>query len=58
MKLRLLLALLLGLGVLASGIVPLLTDRVPLWALAASRQLRDSAADVLPITQLGGIALA
>jgi putative membrane protein len=50
-----------GLGaeiVLASGIIPLLTDKVPLWAIAASRQLRDSAADVLPITQLGGIAFA
>ncbi|MEI7790716.1 MAG: lysylphosphatidylglycerol synthase domain-containing protein [Alphaproteobacteria bacterium] len=44
--------------VLASGITPLLTDAVPLCAIAASRQLRDSAADVLPITQLGGIAFA
>ncbi|MFO1249415.1 MAG: lysylphosphatidylglycerol synthase domain-containing protein [Alphaproteobacteria bacterium] len=44
--------------VLASGIIPLLNSAVPPWAIAASRQLRDSAADVLPITQLGGIAFA
>jgi putative membrane protein len=44
--------------VLASGIIPLLADKAPLTAIIASRQLRDSAADVLPITQLGGIAFA
>lgn len=44
--------------VLASGIFSLLTHTVPLWAIAASRQLRDSAADVLPIIQLVGIAPA
>jgi putative membrane protein len=31
---------------------------LPLSIVAASRQLRDSSADVLPITQLGGVVLA
>jgi putative membrane protein len=44
--------------VLASGIVPLLPQAMPFAAVVASRQLRDSAADTLPITQLGGIAFA
>lgn len=44
--------------VLASGIVPLLPHAMPFAAVVASRQLRDSAADILPITQLGGIAFA
>lgn len=45
-------------GMLAIGLVPLLPRPMPLAAVAASRQLRDSSADVLPITQLGGVALA
>ena len=45
-------------AVLAVGIVPLLPTPVPLAIVVASRQLRDSSADVLPITQLGGVALA
>jgi putative membrane protein len=44
--------------VLASGIVPLLPRPMPLHVVFAARQLRDSSADVLPITQLGGVALA
>jgi putative membrane protein len=44
--------------VLSLGIWPLLPRPMPLWVIAASRQLRDSSADVLPITQLGGVALA
>lgn len=44
--------------VLAVGICPLLPRRVPLSVVVAARQLRDSSADVLPITQLGGIAFA
>ena len=50
-----------GLGaeiVLASGIVPLLPRAMPFAAVVAARQLRDSAADTLPITQIGGIAFA
>jgi putative membrane protein len=44
--------------VLALGLVPLLPHPVPLGVIVASRQLRDSSSDVLPITQLGGVALA
>src|SRR5207253_2079557 len=44
--------------VLALGLVPLLPRPIPLWTVVAARQLRDSSADVLPITQLGGVALA
>jgi putative membrane protein len=44
--------------VLAAGIYPLLPHPLPLPVIAAARQLRDSSADVLPITQLGGVALA
>ena len=44
--------------VLALGLVPLLPQRVPLSVIVASRQLRDSSGDVLPITQLGGVVLA
>jgi glycosyltransferase 2 family protein len=42
--------------VLAVGIIPLLPRPVPLGVVFASRQLRDSSSDVLPITQLGGVA--
>jgi hypothetical protein len=44
--------------VLAIGIVPLLPRPMPFFVVVAARQLRDSSADVLPITQLGGVALA
>src|SRR6478609_6378302 len=44
--------------VLAIGIWPLLPQPAPFLAIVASRQLRDSTADVLPITQLGGLAFA
>ncbi len=45
-------------ALLSVGLIPLLPRSMPLAAIAASRQLRDSAADVLPITQLGGVVLA
>ena len=44
--------------VLAVGIYPFLPHWISLPVIAAARQLRDSSADVLPITQLGGIAFA
>jgi putative membrane protein len=44
--------------VLAAGLIPLLPRAMPLPVIVASRQLRDSSADVLPITQLGGVVLA
>jgi glycosyltransferase 2 family protein len=44
--------------VLAVGLVPLLPHAMPLRVVVAARQLRDSSADVLPITQLGGVAFA
>jgi len=43
---------------LAVGIYPFLPHMLPLTIVAASRQLRDSSSDVLPITQLGGVILA
>lgn len=50
-----------GLGlevVLSLGLIPFLPRGVPFVAVVAARQLRDSAGDVLPITQLGGVAFA
>jgi len=44
--------------VLALGLVPFLPRTVPLRIAIVARQLRDSAGDILPITQLGGIAFA
>jgi putative membrane protein len=44
--------------VLALGLAPLLPRPMKLSVIIASRQLRDSASDVLPITQLGGVAFA
>jgi len=44
--------------VLAIGIWPLLLSPVPLPIIVAARQLRDSSSDVLPITQIGGVAFA
>jgi len=49
----------LGLEVMLSlGLIPFLPRRVPFSVVVAARQLRDSAGDVLPITQLGGVAFA
>jgi putative membrane protein len=42
---------------LASGLYPLLGDKASVSLVLAVRQLRDSAGDILPFTQLGGIAL-
>lgn len=42
---------------LASGLYPLLGDKASVGLVLAVRQLRDSAGDILPFTQLGGIAL-
>jgi len=44
--------------VLAIGIIPLLPRPMPLRVVFAARQLRDSSSDVLPITQIGGVAFA
>jgi putative membrane protein len=44
--------------VLSLGLWPLLPRAVPFAALVAARQLRDSASDTLPITQIGGVAFA
>jgi putative membrane protein len=49
---------LLAEAVLAVGIYPLMPRPLPLAIVVAARQLRDSSADVLPITQLGGVAFA
>lgn len=42
---------------LASGLYPLLGDMASAGLVLAVRQLRDSAGDILPFTQIGGIAL-
>jgi len=42
---------------LASGLYPLLGDKASPSLALAVRQLRDSARDILPFTQIGGIAL-
>lgn len=44
--------------VLALGLWPLPARPLSLPVVVAARQLRDSTADVMPITQLGGVALA
>jgi putative membrane protein len=49
-----------GLGVtacLASGLFPLLSDAASPRFVFAVRQVRDSAGDILPFTQIGGMAL-
>jgi putative membrane protein len=49
-----------GLGLtacLSSGLYPLLFDAASLRLVFAGRQVRDSAGDILPFTQIGGIAL-
>jgi putative membrane protein len=45
-------------AVLAAGLYPLLPRGTPLRVVFGARQLRDSSADVLPITQVGGMAVA
>jgi putative membrane protein len=42
---------------LSSGLYPLLSDAASLRLVFAARQVRDSAGDILPFTQIGGIAL-
>jgi len=42
---------------LSSGLYPLLLDAASLRLVFAARQVRDSRGDILPFTQLGGIAL-
>ena len=42
---------------LSSGLYPLLLDAASLRLVFAARQVRDSCGDILPFTQLGGIAL-
>ena len=42
---------------LASGLYPLLAEKASVGLVFAARQVRDSAGDVLPFTQVGGIAL-
>jgi putative membrane protein len=44
--------------VLAAGLYPLLPRPMSWPVIVAARQLRDSSGDVLPITQLGGVAFA
>lgn len=49
-----------GLGLtacLSAGLYPLLSEEVSAGWVFAARQVRDSAGDVLPFTQIGGIAL-
>jgi putative membrane protein len=42
---------------LATGLYPLLSTDAPLELIFAARQIRDSAGDILPFTQIGGMAL-
>jgi putative membrane protein len=44
-------------AVLASGLYPLLPEKASPGLVLAVRQVRDSAGDILPFTQIGGIAL-
>lgn len=44
--------------ILSLGLIPFLPPGIPFSVVVAARQLRDSAGDVLPITQLGGVAFA
>ena len=41
---------------LSSGLYPLIFERVSPISVALTRQVRDSAGDILPFTQVGGIA--
>lgn len=44
-------------ALLASGLYPLLSGEASLKLTFAARQVRDSAGDILPFTQIGGMAL-
>jgi len=53
------LVLLAGLGLtfcLSSGLYPLISEHVSPVVVLVARQVRDSAGDILPFTQLGGVA--
>src|SRR4051812_43979490 len=53
------LVLLAGLGLtfcLSSGLYPLVSEHVSPVVVLVARQVRDSAGDILPFTQLGGVA--
>src|SRR3569833_2384007 len=41
---------------LSSGLYPLISEHVSLATVLVARQVRDSAGDILPFTQLGGVA--
>ena len=41
---------------LSSGLYPLIFEQIPLIWVPLARQVRDSAGDILPFTQVGGIA--
>ena len=41
---------------LSSGLYPLISEQISLTAIPLARQVRDSAGDILPFTQVGGIA--
>lgn len=41
---------------LSTGLYPLISEHVSLGTVFVARQIRDSAGDVLPFTQLGGVA--
>jgi len=41
---------------LSSGLYPLIFTQIPLVSMPLARQVRDSAGDILPFTQVGGIA--
>src|SRR5438270_11068849 len=41
---------------LSSGLYPLLSEQVSPVIILVARQVRDSAGDILPFTQVGGIA--
>jgi putative membrane protein len=41
---------------LSSGLYPLIFEHIPLGAVPLARQVRDSAGDILPFTQVGGVA--
>ena len=41
---------------LSSGLYPLIFEQIPLIWIPLARQVRDSAGDILPFTQVGGIA--
>ncbi len=44
-------------GLLGLGLYALLFGHAPWWVFGAARQVRDSAGDILPFTQFGGIVI-